>query len=78
MQKRIALRVIEVVGALVVIGALGLYFVARGDTAKLPEIAAMGPSPTQPEPNKTLIPTMHIAACQRLVGGRKTHASKRI
>src|SRR5450432_1962559 len=76
MQKRIALRVIEVVGALVVIGALGLYFVAQGDTAKLPEIATMGPSPTLPDPTMRLIPTMHIAPAKGWSeGGKPTPAN---
>ena len=34
---------------------------ARGERAKLPETAAKGPSPTLPEPTKTLIPTVNIA-----------------
>ncbi|GKS84672.1 sorbosone dehydrogenase family protein [Acidovorax sp. SUPP1855] len=32
-----------------------------GDTARLPPEAGVGPSPTLPEPHKTLIPTVHIA-----------------
>ncbi|WPB58881.1 sorbosone dehydrogenase family protein [Xylophilus sp. GOD-11R] len=34
---------------------------ACGDSALLPEGAGIGPSPTLPAPNKTLIPTVHIA-----------------
>lgn len=34
---------------------------ACGETAKLPPEAGIGPAPTLPAPNKTLIPTVHIA-----------------
>jgi glucose/arabinose dehydrogenase len=34
---------------------------ACGETARLPETAGVGPNPTLPLPNKTLVPTVHIA-----------------
>src|SRR5262245_9821025 len=32
-----------------------------GDSSKVPEQSSMGPTPTLPEPSKTLLPTVHIA-----------------
>jgi glucose/arabinose dehydrogenase len=52
-----AVRVGVVALALGGVAALG----ACGDTARLPVEAGMGPNPTLPEPNKTLIPTVNIA-----------------
>lgn len=49
------------VGASASAVALLLLVAACGDTAKLPEEAGIGPSPTLPAPNKTLIPTVHVA-----------------
>ncbi|WP_284735538.1 PQQ-dependent sugar dehydrogenase [Dongia deserti] len=40
---------------------LSLLLAACGETAKLPPEAGMGPNPTLPEPNQTLIPTLKIA-----------------
>jgi glucose/arabinose dehydrogenase len=44
---------------LAAVAVLGLA--ACGETARLPETAGIGPSPQLPPPNKTLIPTVHIA-----------------
>jgi glucose/arabinose dehydrogenase len=44
-----------------IVGALMALLSGCGDSAKLPEEAAVGPNPTLPEPNKTLIPTVNIA-----------------
>jgi glucose/arabinose dehydrogenase len=41
--------------------ACALALAACGETAKLPESAGVGPSPTIPEPNRTLIPTVKVA-----------------
>jgi glucose/arabinose dehydrogenase len=41
--------------------ALSLVFFGCAETARLPVEAGMGPSPTLPSPNRTLIPTMKIA-----------------
>jgi glucose/arabinose dehydrogenase len=44
-----------------VVLSLSVVLTACGYTAKIPEEAAVGPSPTLPAPNPTLIPTVHIA-----------------
>jgi glucose/arabinose dehydrogenase len=44
-----------------IILSLPVLLTACGDSAKLPEEAAVGPSPTLPEPNETLLPTVNIA-----------------
>jgi len=68
MKKRTS---ILIASGLAVIGALGVFFVLRGDTAKLPETAGMGPSPILTEPIRTLIPTIHIAPARGWpVGGK--------
>jgi glucose/arabinose dehydrogenase len=41
--------------------SLSILLTACGDSAKLPDEAAVGPSPTLPEPNETLLPTVNIA-----------------
>ena len=43
-----------VLAVIVVIGALAAFWVTRGDVAKLPETAAIGASPTLPEPHKNI------------------------
>lgn len=40
---------------------LSLSLAACGDNARLPEEAAVGPTPTLPEPKESLIPTVNIA-----------------
>jgi glucose/arabinose dehydrogenase len=64
MKKR---TFILVTGGLVVIGALGAFLLLRGDTAKFPETAGMGPSPII----KALIPTIHIAPARGWPAGGK-------
>ena len=44
---------------LLVLVAAGLS--ACGDVARLPFEAGIGPQPTLPPPNSTLLPTLHIA-----------------
>jgi glucose/arabinose dehydrogenase len=68
MKKRIFILI--AVG-LVVIGALGAFLVLRGETAKLPETAGMGPSPILTEPIKALVPTIHIAPARGWPAGGK-------
>jgi glucose/arabinose dehydrogenase len=46
---------------ILLVAGLSLALAACGDSAKLPEEAAMGPRPILPPPNPTLIPTVHIA-----------------
>jgi glucose/arabinose dehydrogenase len=41
--------------------AAALMLAACGDSAQLPEGAAVGPNPTLPPPNQTLIPTVDVA-----------------
>jgi glucose/arabinose dehydrogenase len=41
--------------------AIVLTLAACGDSSKLPEQASTGANPTIPEPNKTLVPTVHVA-----------------
>jgi glucose/arabinose dehydrogenase len=72
MNRQIAFLI---VAAIVIIGALGAFLVTRGDTAKLPETAAMGPSPTLPEPTRQLIPTVHIAPAKGWQDGGKPNAA---
>lgn len=49
-------------GATLALAAAATLLVAAcGDTAKLPLSQGIGPSPTLPPPNKTLVPTVHVA-----------------
>src|SRR5438874_2241312 len=64
-----------IIAAIVVVVAVGAIWMLRGDTAKLPEIAATGPSPSLPEPIKTLIPTVHIAPAKGWPAGTKPVAA---
>jgi glucose/arabinose dehydrogenase len=41
--------------------AAALALSACGETARLPESAGIGPAPNLPQPNRTLLPTVHIA-----------------
>jgi hypothetical protein len=49
---------------LLIIGSISLLLSACGDAAKLPDQAGIGPNPTIPPPNTTLIPTINIAAAK--------------
>lgn len=51
-------RLSTLIGTLV---AAVLAVAGCGESAKLPDTAGVGPNPTLPPPNKTLIPTVHIA-----------------
>lgn len=44
--------------------------VGCGDSAKLPETAGFGPTPQLPAPNKTMIPTVHIAPAKGWDNGK--------
>jgi glucose/arabinose dehydrogenase len=72
MSKRIGFLIIAVI---VVIGALSAFLVTGGDSAKVPETAAFGPSPTLPEPTRTLLPTVHIAPAKGWQDGGKPNAA---
>lgn len=56
-------------------GLLTLFLSGCGDTAKLPEEAGVGPNPTLPEPNATLIPTVKIAPAKGWPEGMKPAAA---
>jgi glucose/arabinose dehydrogenase len=47
-----------------IIGSISLLLSACGDAAKLPDQAGIGPNPTIPPPNSTLIPTVNIAVAK--------------
>ena len=61
---------------LLLIGACALPLAACGDASKLPEQSSVGPSPTLPEPNPTLIPTVHIATATGWPEGAKPAAGQ--
>jgi len=63
---KIATRVVMTTSTFAVLrfsvaASFALSLTACGETAKLPFSAGVGPNPTLPAPNKTLIPTVHIA-----------------
>jgi glucose/arabinose dehydrogenase len=64
-----------VVGAVLVVAAVAVFFLTRGDKAALSETAAIGPSPTLPEPTKTAIPTVHIAPAKGWPEGAQPKAA---
>jgi glucose/arabinose dehydrogenase len=60
------MRWLKITGLLVAIAivAVGVAIAVPGDKAKLPQTAAEGPTPTLPEPHKTLIPTVKVAEAE--------------
>jgi glucose/arabinose dehydrogenase len=58
------------VGLLAVAGAAGC-----GESAKLPLSAGVGPDPTLPPPNRTVVPTLHIAPAKGWPEGAKPVAA---
>jgi glucose/arabinose dehydrogenase len=58
------------VGLLAVAGAAGC-----GESAKLPLSAGVGPDPTLPPPNRTVVPTLHIAPAKGWPEGGKPVAA---
>ena len=46
------------------IGVVGLALTACGEMAKLPDATGFGPNPTLPQPQRSLIPIVHIAPAQ--------------
>jgi hypothetical protein len=54
-------KALVVLTALIIIVGLGIYIAFSGGEAKLQESAAVGPSPTIPEPERRLVPTINIA-----------------
>jgi len=57
------------------IAACVLALAACGETAKLPFSAGVGPSPTLPPPNETLLPTIHIAPAKGWPKGLKPNSA---
>ncbi|HET6619598.1 MAG TPA: sorbosone dehydrogenase family protein [Dongiaceae bacterium] len=53
-----------------------IVLAACGDTAKLPVEAGMGPNPTLPEPNRTLIATVNVAPAKGWPDGGKPVAAE--
>jgi glucose/arabinose dehydrogenase len=56
-------------------GAIAVALAACGEMAKLPDSAGVGPNPTLPPPNETLIPMVHIAPAKGWPEGRKPVAA---
>jgi glucose/arabinose dehydrogenase len=57
-----------------VLAACAFVLSACGETAKLPFSAGVGPQPTLPPPNETLIPTVHIAPAKGWPQGLKPNS----
>lgn len=57
-----------------VVFACALALAACGESARLPFSAGVGPNPELPPPNKTLIPTVHIAPAKGWPEGMKPNA----
>jgi glucose/arabinose dehydrogenase len=74
MKARTTLTTIAIL--VIIIAAVGAAAVlTRGDTAKPPEAASIGPSPTMPAPTKTLIPTVEIAPAKGWADNAKPAAA---
>ena len=69
MAPRPDTRTREVAALLLLLAVFGLA--ACGEVAKLPVTAGVGPDPTLPPPNKTLIPTVNIAEAKPWPEGAK-------
>src|SRR5438105_482341 len=61
---------------LLLLGACALTLAACGDSSKIPEQSTEGSSPTLPEPNSTLLPTVHIATAKGWPEGRTPVAAQ--
>ena len=61
--------------ALSTVLAVGLGLAACSETSRLPESASVGPNPTLPEPTRTLIPTVNVAAAKGWPAGAKPVAA---
>lgn len=71
---RAVLWTIAVIVILVVVAGGGIYAFS-GDRAKLSETTAVGPMPTIPSPDQTLIPTVDVAKATGWPQGRKPSAA---
>src|SRR5882724_5657636 len=56
-------------------GSLALVLAGCGDASNLPAQQAQGPNPTLPEPDKSLVPTVHIAPAIGWSAGEKPIAA---
>ena len=54
---------------------IALALAACGDTARLPFSQTVGPTPTLPPPNESLIPTVHVASAKGWPEGTKPVAA---
>jgi glucose/arabinose dehydrogenase len=61
----------RLVTSALVVGFAAVLLPGCGETAKLPELAAIGPHPTLPTPNKTLFPTVNIAPARGWLAGAR-------
>ena len=61
--------------SLLLLSSLLLNIIACGERATLPLEAGMGPRPTLPAPNPTLIPTVNIAPAKGWPSGAKPMAA---
>jgi glucose/arabinose dehydrogenase len=52
------------IAGIVVVAVAGVFILMSGDSAKLSEAAAIGPSPTLPQPRTSLLPTVNIAPAE--------------
>jgi glucose/arabinose dehydrogenase len=57
-------------------GVVVLAVAACGDIATLPSTAGMGPQPTLPDPQHTLVPTVHIAPAKGWPNGVTPQAAR--
>ena len=64
--------------SLLLLSSLLLNIIACGERATLPLEAGMGPRPTLPAPNPTLIPTVNIAPAKGWPSGAKPMAAARL
>ena len=68
-------KALVVLAAVIIIAGAGLYIAFSGGEAKLQESAAVGPTPTIPEPDRRLIPTINIAPAKGWPSGEKPNAA---
>jgi glucose/arabinose dehydrogenase len=64
-----------VLAAVIIIAGLSIYIALSGGEARLQENAAVGPTPTIPEPDRRLIPTINIAPAKGWPSGQKPEAA---
>jgi len=64
-----------VLAAVIIIAGLCIYITLSGGEARLQENAAVGPTPTIPEPDRRLIPTINIALAKGWPSGQKPEAA---